>query len=360
MRSDSGPGRTTVRRVLLTVMVLLLTLPAMSSAAPGDGYGGGGGGGGSGGGEPEDTTGSVYSDLVINLRDANGAPVLKKYDVPATEEAEATTEYCVQPVSYDPVPGLTSQPNLVDGRSVWVLPLQGEWIANPPDPLPVAEIEACDPWPQYAMYVSEVELERLNLARTDERVLEQKVADVQEKLFLADAITLGMTGRIRLDDKEIDASPENQAIYGQLMLTGTIPGLPETGTTVTGPPAEIGPPAEVGSPDTTPNTRFDAWELAAMTIGAAASKGTPLTIDAIEYYNRVIGFPHQPIPALTTCHPGWRLAGRTSCGPLIPTIRRSSSRAASGSSTTAASTTTGPRPSAAVSRGWTSRACSGR
>ena len=153
MRTTSDHGRTSALRTLLILMVLLLTLPATSAAAPGDGYGGGGGGGGSGGGEPEDTTGSVYSDLVINLRDANGAPVLKKYDVPATEESEATTEYCVQPVSYDPVPGLTSETNPVDNRQVWVLPLQGEWIDNPPDPLPVAEIEVCDPWPQYAMFV---------------------------------------------------------------------------------------------------------------------------------------------------------------------------------------------------------------
>ena len=28
-----------------------------------------------------------------------------------------------------------------------------------------------------------------------------------------------------------------------------------------------------------------------MTIGAAASKSTPLTLDAVEYYNRIIGFP---------------------------------------------------------------------
>ena len=285
MRTPRDPGRTSILRTLLMVMVLVLALPATSSAAPDAAYGDGGGGGGGGGGHPEDTTGSVYSDLVINLRDEAGAPILAKYDVPATEESEATTEYCVQPVSYDPVPGLTSEVNLVDGRDVWVLPLQGEWIADPPNPLPVAEIEPCDPWPQYAMFVSEVELERLNLARTDDRVLEQKVADVEEKLFLADDITLGMTGRIRLDDKEIDASPENQAIYEQLMLTGTIPGLPSSHTTVTGPPAAIGPPETVG------NSRFDAWELAAMTIGASASKSTPLTIDAIEYYNRIISFP---------------------------------------------------------------------
>ena len=28
-----------------------------------------------------------------------------------------------------------------------------------------------------------------------------------------------------------------------------------------------------------------------MTIGAAASKSTPFTIDTVEYYNRIIGFP---------------------------------------------------------------------
>ena len=53
-----------------------------------------------------------------------------------------------------------------------------------------------------------------------------------------------------------------------------------------GPPAAIGPEEVPGS-----NSRFDAWELAAMNIGAAASKSTPLTIDAVEYYNRIIGFP---------------------------------------------------------------------
>ena len=43
--------------------------------------------------------------------------------------------------------------------------------------------------------------------------------------------------------------------------------------------------------DAASNSQFDAWELAAMTIGAAASKSTPFTIDTVEYYNRIIGFP---------------------------------------------------------------------
>ena len=36
-----------------------------------------------------------------------------------------------------------------------------------------------------------------------------------------------------------------------------------------------------------------------MTIGAAASKSTPLTLDAVEYYNRVIGFPTPADPGAT-------------------------------------------------------------
>ena len=77
------------------------------------------------------------------------------------------------------------------------------------------------------------------------------------------------------------------------MKTGTIPGLPAS---MAGPPATIGPtPADAG------NSQFDAWELAAMTIGAAASKSTPLTLDAVEYYNRIIGFPPAADHALRRC-----------------------------------------------------------
>ncbi len=76
------------------------------------------------------------------------------------------------------------------------------------------------------------------------------------------------------------------------MKTGTVPGLPAS---MAGPPATIGPtPANAES-----NSQFDAWELAAMNIGAAASKSVPLTIDAVEYYNRIIGFPPAADPTAT-------------------------------------------------------------
>ena len=56
--------------------------------------------------------------------------------------------------------------------------------------MPAEFTGACDPQPQYAMFVSEVELERLNLARTADEVIATKLADVKTKLLLADKISL--------------------------------------------------------------------------------------------------------------------------------------------------------------------------
>ena len=267
---------------------LVMATPAMA-AGQGSGSGGGGsGGGGSGGsGEGSGSTGSSYSDLNVVLRAQNGTPIVKKYVVPASETEAESTEYCPPPVSYESIPGLASSTNPVDGRTVWVVPLQGEWLTNPPNPLPVAEIGACDAQPQYAMFVKEIDLERLNQARMADDVLLRKTADVDTKLRYADVVALESTGRISYDGVPIDAPPENASIYRSLMQTGTIPGL--TGEQA-GPPAAIGP-ALSGDES---NSRFETMELAAMAIGAAGGKETPISIDTIEYYNQIIGFPPEP------------------------------------------------------------------
>lgn len=228
---------------------------------------------GPGGGEPTDNTGSLYSDLVVALRTDDGTPVLKEYAVPAEDLADPPTiEYCVQPVSYSAVPGVGSITNPLDDRPVWVLPLQGEWIDNPIDPLPVAEIEACDPMPQYAMFAVESELERLNLTRTSATVLEQKKADVKTKLTLADTIGLDPAGRLTVDGEALDAAPEYAGMYDSLMTTGGIDGLDF---------ADI---------------PYNRWHLAAVALGAAASKGVPITVDTVQYYNRIVGFTSQESP----------------------------------------------------------------
>ena len=255
-----------------------------------------------------DTTGEDYSDLVVLLRDTDGTPALKKYDVPEVEEDTGlpvidpdtglqvtTPTYCVQPVSFDPLPGVPATPDpLVDGGSVYLVPLQGEWIGLPQEELPVTELEVCDPQPAYGMFVNEVELERLNMARTADRVMDQKTGDVEEKLLAADVIDLDPAGRIRVDGKPIDAAPEHAAIYQSIMRLGILPGWNETA----GEWTDVGPaPQGEGY-----NSQFDRWELAAAAVGTAASKGVPITIDTVEYYNQVIGFPDldadkEPVPS---------------------------------------------------------------
>lgn len=247
--------------LLVSAMTATLTIGGATSAF---GEGGSGGGGGGGGGMPE--VGSLYSDLVVALRAEDGTPILKEYLVPETAESPETIEYCVQPASYVPVPGVTSKVNPLDGRDVWVIPLQGEWIENPVDPLPVAEIEPCDPQPQYAMFVSETELERLNLTRTSEEVLARKIKDVETKLRAAADVSLDPAGRLSTDGSSLDAAPEYAAIYESLMTTGGVPGLDLS------------------------DVEYDAWQLAAVAIGTAASKYVPITVDTVQYYNRIVGF----------------------------------------------------------------------
>ena len=123
--------------------------------------------------------------------------------------------------------------------------------------IPWPEDTACAPETEFLPYVSEVELERLNLVRTSDEVLWKKLAEVGTRLATADDITLDGAGRITTWTTDpvtgspigaaIDASPDQAAIYaategddpapppvagdgptqvgepGGLMDTGTIP-----------------------------------------------------------------------------------------------------------------------------------------
>lgn len=283
----------------ITLAAMLIATASASGAAEG------GGGGGSGGGSGGETTGSLYSDLVVALRAENGTPILQRYDVPAEDPADpATAETCVQPVSYERVPGVAPSTNPVDGHQIWVIPLQGEWLTTPPEGGLPAEIEACDPQPQYAMFVAETELERLNMTRTSDDVLERKVAAVATKLLAGTEIVLDPAGRILIDGVPIDAAPEQAAIYDGILKTGTISGLP---TQMAGPPAVVGPVSSEGL-----NSQFDAWELSAAAIGAAAHKETPITVDTVLYYNRIVGFPADGLEF----PPGWIVDFNRSLDPV--------------------------------------------
>ena len=231
-------------------------------------------------GAPADNTGSIYADLVVALRDLNGVPIPAVFPVLQEDPLPPLDQECVQPISYAPLPLITTTTyNPVDERDVYLIPLMGETLGDGEVADP-AVISVCDVQPNYAMYVSEAALERLNLARTKEDVLESKLAETEIRLITADEIALDGAGRITTDGVAIDASPDHAAIYWSLMRTGQIPGL-------------VSSPAEVVVPGGT----FDAWYLAAAAIGTAASKSVPITIDTVEYYNRIQGavdFPGDP------------------------------------------------------------------
>ena len=168
--------------------------------------------------------GSIYADLVVALRDVDGVPIPARFPV-LQDDLSVLDQECVQPISYAPLPLITTTtPNPVDGRDVYLIPLMGETLGDGEVADP-AVISVCDPQPNWAMYVSEAALERLNLARTDDKVLESKLAGTEIRLTTADEIALDGAGRITTDGVAIDASPDQAAIYWSLMRTGTIPGL---------------------------------------------------------------------------------------------------------------------------------------
>jgi len=221
---------------------------------------------------PADGSGDIYADLYVALRDVNGVPITTSF-----ETAEGPVE-CLQPISYTEIPGITSVKNPVDQRDVYLVPLVGELEAAPVLALEEEEDEAepCDPQVEFAAYVSEVDLERLNLVRTNPAVLWKKMVEVGARLAAATDIGLDGAGRITTDGLAIDASPEYAAMYaaaegadpttqpGGLMDTGTIPGT-------TTDPLPLGDPATISEG----SGEFDEWMLAAAAIGTAGGKSVP-------------------------------------------------------------------------------------
>ena len=227
-------------------------------------------------------TGETFSDLYIIYRTENGVPIPSD-----TFYEDSGTVTCVQPIAVldgtyaDILPGSTLNP--VDGRLVDLVPLAGEGSAAI-DPLD--DDTACLAKAGFEQYVAEVDLERLNLARTADAVLDKKIAEVALRLDAATDISLDGAGRLTtwVGDvaTPIDASPDHVAIYRSLMDTGTIPGLDETV-----PGVEKDPPNLFIQQGADPADGFDEWMLAAAAIGTAGGKSVPVNPDTIEYFGRI-------------------------------------------------------------------------
>lgn len=194
-----------------------------------------------GGGKPTTDRGDLYGDLFVVLRDANGVPILKEI---VTEKG---TIYVVQPLD-------------ADGN---LIPLDAEGK-------PIDE-----------SLTVEVELSRLNVARSPAKVTDRALSEAVATLNAATDVTLDAAGRlvVLIDGtwKTIDSPIENLGLYLDLMADGSISGV-------------TNPVITAAFPNLFDGTKTAAdLKTAAVLLAAVADKFTSLSLDAVMYANNLIG-----------------------------------------------------------------------
>ncbi|PLX94063.1 MAG: hypothetical protein C0619_03540 [Desulfuromonas sp.] len=265
-------------------LALLLAAPAGVLAEEHGGGGGGAGGGGGGG------CGNIFGDLIHILRDADtGQPILQKRLVELPGDV-LDFDYCPIPID-------------ING-----------------DEIPFAQ-ESCDPDPLYIEAVVEVDyFGRLNGGRTKERNNRMHFNEVISSIKNADIVTQDETGRLMFGYdcggnsncgswSTIDSPMESLALYTRLMKYGHFQTDPlEVDLWAHGDPAlgiQYHPsldasdwakfqtplshlaPADVGNywPEELDKKDF---ALAGIFLGAAANKTGKITVDLVQYLNRIL------------------------------------------------------------------------
>lgn len=182
--------------------------------------------------------GTIYGDMYVIVRDANGVPILDAAgNVQVYYRTADGTLVCCIP--RDPVTG---------DLSTAYIPI-------------------------------EVELGRLSVGRSPSRVLSAQLDEAIKSINSATAITLDAAGRIVLTTaagtKTIDSPLENLALYVELINTGTIAGLDASKLAALGIVAD----------GTVSATEF---KIASSFFAAASDKTIPVTIDSIVYMNTIL------------------------------------------------------------------------
>ncbi len=273
---------------LIVAALLLLTPAAIAQGAPGggpgkpDGVGNGGGGGGNPNKGPGNKLGDLYADLMVIARYVDGTPIVDQ-------------EKCLRPI-WHPEPGeevpvdFTEVPSTVNSKAVYPYAQTEYYIPLVWEEVPVAssavtaeaededELEPCDVQADYLGYVEEVDLGRLNLGRSPDRVLNKQLGDVE--IFLTSGATIGLdaSGRFtRIVDEVVvqtlDSPLANMAAYRSILksLPATIGEVPVLGLGVD----------------------LTDWELTAAQFAAAAPKEDfVITVDTAQYLNRILGIPN--------------------------------------------------------------------
>jgi hypothetical protein len=262
-------------RQLLTALVAVMLIVVPASIAQGAQGGGkpdnpGSGQGNSGGhsGKANNPKGNLYSDLWVIARDDRGVPITVTYEIRG-EGDEPETATCVQPITFDGSAGftpLTGSNVYPYDATAYLVPLVGT-----SDP----ELEPCDVRADAVSYVSEVDLGRLNLGRAPERVLTKQLAEV---LIFLNSGELGLDSSGRFihvgTDETLDSPLANLALYQAVL--------------------ENGPTGELSAVDNEAGLGLDPLELTAAAFAAGAPKeGFEITVDTIQYLNRILNIPTQ-------------------------------------------------------------------
>jgi hypothetical protein len=207
-----------------------------------------GGGGGHGGGGGGDIGGDLFADLYVLLRDldpsdggGNGEPVLDGNGQSI-------------PVGLDTASGDIFPIYYVEGA-------EGDFEI-PADQLP---------------YVQEVVLERANVARAPESVLEHALEEALGKLTEASAITVDPAGRLVADGATIDSPLENLALYKLIMTAGGANSW-----------TDVLANAEANLPAQLVELLDTGWDPTGL-LGGVFSKFVPVSLDAVLTEHSIVG-----------------------------------------------------------------------
>ena len=205
---------------------------------------------GSGGGKPATDRGDLYGDLYVIVRDTNGAPVLYVWE---DRNGDGVTEPYADPSGFP-------QPIAADGS---LIPLDAE--GHPVD----------------ATLTPAVDLGRLNVARSPEKVTDHSLTEAVASLNSATDVRTDAAGRLEVlvdgEWKTINSPLENIALYLDLMKDGTVTGLTNPAVIAKFPNLTDG---QITAAD---------FKTAESLLAAAADKYTTLSLNSVMYINNILG-----------------------------------------------------------------------